>query len=466
MAFTLAILGRPNVGKSTLFNRLCRLRTALVDATPGVTRDRRYGDARLGDLAFRLVDTAGLEDAAPGTIEAAMREQTDRALAEADAALMVIDARAGVTPIDRHFADWLRRAEKPVILVANKCEGALGEAGVMEAWELGLGEPVAISAEHGEGMAGLHAVLAPLVDAAAARDARAADAAVGPGGSEEPEEGAEGEEGEDKELLLAIVGRPNVGKSTLLNRLVGEARVITGPEPGVTRDAISVAWEWQGRPIRLIDTAGLRRRGRIQEKLEKLSVGDTLRAIRFAHVAVLVMDANAMPERQDLTIASHVIEEGRALVIAVNKWDAVADRAAAMSKLRDRLEISLPQVRGIPIVTLSALTGEGVERLMPAVARAYDIWTRRVPTGALNRWLDEMLESHPPPMVRGRRLRLRYMTQVKGRPPTFVVFSTRPAELPESYRRYLANGLRETFGLDGVPIRVLLRKGDNPYVDD
>jgi len=344
MAFTLAILGRPNVGKSTLFNRLCRLRTALVDAAPGVTRDRRYGDARLGDLGFRLIDTAGLEDAAPGTIEASMREQTDRALDDADAALLVIDARAGVTPIDRHFADWLRGAHKPVILVANKCEGARGEAGMMEAWELGLGEPVPVSAEHNEGMAGLHLVLAPLVDAANADAAVAAP-------DEAPADG-EDQETEDKELLLAIVGRPNVGKSTLLNRLVGEARVITGPEPGVTRDAISVAWAWRGRPFRLIDTAGLRRRGRIQEKLEKLSVGDTLRAIRFAHVVVLVMDATAMPERQDLTIASHVVEEGRALVIAVNKWDAVAERAAAMRKLTDRLEISLPQVRGIPIITL------------------------------------------------------------------------------------------------------------------
>ncbi|MEE8333853.1 MAG: ribosome biogenesis GTPase Der [Alphaproteobacteria bacterium] len=454
MAFTLAILGRPNVGKSTLFNRLCRLRTALVDAAPGVTRDRRYGDARLGDLKFRLIDTAGLEDAAPGTIEASMREQTDQALDEADAALMVIDARAGVTPIDRHFADWLRHAHKPVILVANKCEGARGESGMIEAWELGLGDPVPISAEHNEGMAELHVILAPLVDAANA-EVEAPEPVV-PDDSEDTEPA-------DKELLLAIVGRPNVGKSTLLNRLVGEARVITGPEPGVTRDAISVAWEWRGRPLRLIDTAGLRRRGRIQEKLEKLSVGDTLRAIRFAHVVVLVVDATAMPERQDLTIASHVIDEGRALVIAVNKWDMVEDRAAAMRKLTDRLEISLPQVRGIPIVTLSALTGEGVDRLMPAVAGAYDIWNKRLTTATLNRWLDDAVERHPPPVVKGRRLRLRYMTQVKGRPPTFVVFSTRPAALPESYRRFLANGLRETFGLDGVPIRVVLRKGENPY---
>ncbi len=455
MAFTLAILGRPNVGKSTLFNRLCRLRTALVDATPGVTRDRRYGEARLGDLRFRLIDTAGLEDAAPGTLQASMREQTDQALDEADAALMVIDARAGVTPDDRHFVAWLRHARKPVILVANKCEGAKGEAGILEAWELGLGDPVPISAEHNEGMAELHVVLAPLIDAADAR-AEALKQAADPGA-------ADAEEPADKELLLAIIGRPNVGKSTLLNRLVGEARVITGPEPGVTRDAISVAWQWRGRPLRLIDTAGLRRRGRIQEKLEKLSVGDTLRAIRFAHVAVLVVDATAMPERQDLTIASHVVDEGRALVIAVNKWDMVEDRAAAMRTLTDRLEISLPQVRGIPIVPLSALTGDGVNRLMPAVAGAYDIWTRRMSTAMLNRWLDDAVERHPPPVVKGRRLRLRYMTQVKGRPPTFVVFSTRPTALPESYRRYLANGLRQTFGLDGVPIRVVLRKGANPY---
>ena len=455
MSFRLVILGRPNVGKSTLFNRLCGVRAALVDPTPGVTRDRRVGQASLGDLEFQVIDTAGLEETPDGIMEGEMQHQTQLAIAEADAALLVIDARAGVTPVDRHFADLLRKITIPVLLIANKCEGQAGAPGLYEAYELGLGEPTGISAEHGEGLVDLYDVVAPLIDA-----------------SQESNEALEDEGSEDSleaelgPLQLAIVGRPNVGKSTLLNSLLGENRVITGPEPGVTRDAISVDWEWRGEQIKIFDTAGLRRRSRVQEKLEKLSAADTMRAVKFAHVAVLVLDGTTMAERQDLTIAEHVIEEGRALIIAVNKWDLVDDRAAALNKLMDRLERSLPQVRGIPIVTMSALTGKDIDKLMPAVKKAFDIWNIRLPTGPLNRWLEDILDNHPPPLSKGRRLRLRYITQVKGRPPTFAVFSSRPSDFPESYRRYLVNSLRETFGLDGVPIRLNLRGGKNPYVKD
>jgi GTPase len=459
MPITVAILGRPNVGKSTLFNRLCGLRIALVDPTPGVTRDRRSGNAALGDLRFEVIDTAGLDNAETGSIEASMQAQTERALADADVGLMLIDARAGVTPMDRHFTDWLRKSSIPIILVANKCEGKGTQSGLFEAFELGLGEPIAMSAEHGEGMADLYEVLAPFAD----RKTEEEDAASAEDGSEEA--GAD-EEGSSGPLQLAIIGRPNVGKSTLLNRLLGDERVITGPEPGVTRDAISVSWEWQGQEIKLIDTAGLRRRARIQKKIEKLSAADTIRAIRFSNVAILVLDGTTMAERQDLTIADHVNHEGRALIIAVNKWDLVKDRKAAMKTLQDRLSISLPQLRGIPIVTLSAVTGEGIGKLIPAVLKSFKIWNTRLPTGPLNRWLDDVLEHHPPPLSRGRRLRLRYITQAKARPPTFAVFTSRPADIPESYRRYLVNSLRETFSLDGVPIRVNFRGGKNPYVSD
>jgi len=455
MAGTVAILGRPNVGKSTLFNRLCGVRAALVDPTPGVTRDRRTGQAKLGDLRFAVIDTAGLEDAESGTLEAAMQAQTRRALDEADVGLLLIDARAGITPIDRYVADVLRKAPIPILLVANKCEGKASEAGVYEAYGLGLGDPIPISAEHGEGMADLFDALAPYLSDDAPGDA-ATEPADGDGGDMRP----------DGPLQLAIVGRPNVGKSTLVNRLIGDERVVTGPEPGITRDAIAISWEWRGRAIRLIDTAGMRRRARIQEKLEKLSVADSLRAIRFAHVVVLVLEATTLLERQDLAIADHVIGEGRALVIAVNKWDLTMDRDAALERLRDRLQTSLPQVRGIPVVTLSALTGDGIGRLMPAVVRAFDIWNTRLPTGPLNRWLDDVLDRHPPPMVQGRRLRLRYVTQVKGRPPTFVIFASRPSDLPESYRRYLVNSLREIFGLDGVPVRINLRRVRNPFAPE
>ena len=447
MPFSVAIVGRPNVGKSTLFNRLVGRRLALVDETPGVTRDRRTGDAHLGDLRFTVIDTAGFEEARGDSLPARMRAQTERAVAEADLALLLIDARAGVIPLDAEFANLLRKSPTPVVLVANKCEGRLGATGVIDAFALGFGEPVAISAEHGEGLADLYDAIAPYAAAAGAEEAPAADEETGV-------------------LQLAIVGRPNVGKSTLINRLLGEERLLTGPEPGITRDAIAVAWRTRGRDIRLVDTAGLRRRARVAEKLEKLSVEDTLRAIRFAQVVVLVLDANDMLERQDLTIARLVIDEGRALVIAANKWDLVMDKTAALARLRDRIETSLPQLRGLRPVTISALAGKNLDRLLDAVLAAYELWNRRVPTAALNRWLGDAVEAHPPPLVAGRRLKLRYGAQIKTRPPTFALFVSRPEKLPDSYSRYLVNSLRDSFDLPGVPIRLQLRKGKNPYAPE
>jgi len=443
MPLTVAILGRPNVGKSTLFNRLAGKRLALVDDTPGVTRDRREAEAALGDLRFRIIDTAGLDDAAPGELTARMQAQTERALEDSDAVLFVVDARAGVMPLDRHFADRLRRAGKPVILVANKAEGqAYAEA--FEAFALGMGDLVAISAEHGEGMAELYAALAPLADQAT--------------GDAAPPEG-------ERPLQLAIVGRPNVGKSTLVNRLLGMERMLTGPEPGITRDAIATRMLWHGRPVRLIDTAGLRRRPKIEGKLERLSAADTERAIRYAEIVVLVVDATMPLERQDLTIARHVAEEGRALVLAANKWDLVAEKQATLANLKEALGEQLPQLAGLQAVTLSALTGAGIARLMPAVAAAEAAWNKRIPTPRLNRLLAAAQERHPPPLVAGRRLRLRYATQVNVRPPTFALFASKPGELPDSYRRYLTNLLRDTFDLPGVPIRMMLRKAKNPYAE-
>ena len=447
MALTVAIIGRPNVGKSTLFNRLVGQRLALVDDTPGVTRDRREGEAALGDLRFRVIDTAGLDEAAAGSLGARMQEQTARALADADVALFVVDARAGLTPLDRHFADWLRRGKTPVLLVANKAEGRAAGSGIFEAFALGLGEPIAISAEHGEGMAELYSALARFSEAEPAHPEADAPAV------------------RERPLQLAVIGRPNVGKSTLVNRLLGEERLLTGPEAGITRDAIATLWHWRGRTVRLIDTAGLRRRARVEEKLEKLSVADTLRAIRFAEIVVLVVDATQGIEKQDLLIAEMVEEEGRALVIAVNKWDLVQDKSAAQRQLRDRLERSLPQLQGLRPVTLSALSGAGIAKLMPAVVETYEAWNRRIPTPRLNRWLAHVQERHPPPLVSGRRLKLRYMAQANTRPPTFALFASKPGELPETYRRYLVNLLREDFDLPGVPIRVMLRKGDNPFAD-
>ena len=442
MSFTVAIVGRPNVGKSTLFNRLAGKRLALVDDTPGVTRDWREGEGRIADLEFRVLDTAGLEDVADDSLAGRMRRQTEQALETADVALLLIDARAGVTPLDEHFARLLRKGRAPVVLVANKCEGRAGEAGLSEAFQLGLGEPVAVSAEHGEGMADLFQALLPFA------------------GDETADE-ADG--GEGAPVQLAIVGRPNVGKSTLVNRLIGEDRLLTGPEAGITRDAISIDWEYDGRRLRLVDTAGLRRRARVAGKVEKLSGGDARRAIRFAQVVVVLLDARDLLEKQDLTIARHVVEEGRALVIAANKWDIVKDRKAALKALGERLEDSLPQVRGVPVVTISALEGRNLDKLMRAVFRIYDIWNRRVATAKLNEWLGFMTEAHPPPTAAGRRIKLRYATQIKSRPPTFAIFTSRPEDLPESYVRYLVNGLRADFGLDGVPLRILLRKGKNPY---
>jgi GTPase len=444
MGLTVAIVGRPNVGKSTLFNRLVGQRLALVDETPGVTRDRREGEAALGDLRFRVIDTAGLEEAEAGSLLARMQEQTAHALGHADLALFLIDARTGITPLDRHFAQVLRQGKTPVVLVANKAEGRGGDSGVYEAFALGLGEPVSISAEHGEGMAELYAALAPLAD----RHAPAPEAAA---------------EARDRPLQLAIVGRPNVGKSTLINRLLGEERVLTAPEAGTTRDAIATLWQWQGRAIRLIDTAGLRRRPKVTEKLEKLSVADTLRAIRFAEVVVLVVDATQGLEKQDLSIAEMVEEEGRALVLAINKWDVVEDKPAALRLLRDRVERSLPQLLGLHFVTLSARTGAGLAKLLPGVLAAHAAWNKRISTPVLNRWLAQVQARHPPPLVSGRRLKLRYMAQANIRPPTFALFASKPADLPETYRRYLVNLMREKFDLPGVPIRMMLRKGDNPY---
>lgn len=473
MTFTIAIVGRPNVGKSTLFNRLVGKRLALVDDQPGVTRDRREGEGRIAGLDFRLFDTAGLEDADAASMEGRMQRQTETALDDADLALMLIDGRAGVTPLDRHFAGWLRRRNGPVLLLANKCEGSAGDSGLAEAWALGLGEPLAVSAAHGEGLVALHDGILAAMEEHAARNyvppvsVNEAEAEADVDAADGDEPGAEFDEDDDEHdgiLQLAILGRPNAGKSTLVNRLLGEERQITGPEPGLTRDAIGIAWQWREQAIRLIDTAGLRRQARVTEKLEKLAADDAVRAMEYAQVVVLLLDARAPLERQDLNIARRTLDEGRALVVAANKWDLISDRNAGMGQLRDRLETSLTQARGVPVVTLSALTGRGVEKLLPTVTKVYEHWQQRISTAALNRWLKDMTESHPPPLGQhGRRIRLRYMTQAKTRPPTFVIFSNLPDDLPDAYVRYLQNGLREHFDMPGVPLRMLFRKQDNPY---
>ena len=462
--FTIALVGRPNVGKSTLFNRLIGRRHALVDDTPGVTRDRREGAGRLADLHFQVVDTAGLEEADPESLAGRMRAQTERAIADADLVLMMVDARSGIMPLDEHFARLLRRRGDKVVLLANKSEGAAARAGLFEAFSLGLGEPVAISAEHNEGMADLYEAIRARMPEEPAEEKN--ENAVLEDGSP-PEEGVDIWQDRDRPRVvrMAVVGRPNVGKSTQVNAILGEDRLLTGPEAGITRDAIEVEWRYRDRPLKLVDTAGLRRRARVMEKLEKLSVEDTRRAIQFAHVVVLVLDAQMMLEKQDLTIARMVIEEGRALVIAANKWDAVTDREQALRDLRDRFEISLPQVKGAPYSTVSALRGRNLDKLFDAVFAVYDVWNTRISTARLNRWLSQKTEAHPPPLARGRRIRLRYMTQIKARPPTFAAFVSLPEELPEAYTRYLVNGLREDFDLPGTPIRFITRKGKNPYAD-
>jgi GTP-binding protein len=446
MSFTVAIVGRPNVGKSTLFNRLVGRRLALVDDEPGVTRDRREGEARLGDLSFKVIDTAGLEHAERESLSARMQAQTAAAMAQADVVLFVVDARAGATPADRTFADLVRRSGKPSILVANKSEGRAGEAGALEAYSLGLGEPIAISAEHGEGLADLY-------------DAVRAALPVATAEAEEPQTPA----ADDHAIRIAVVGRPNTGKSTLINRLLGDERLLTGPEAGITRDAIAVDLEWRGRRLRIHDTAGLRRRPRISEKLEKLSVADALNAIRFAEVVIVLIDAQTPFEEQDMRIVDLVEREGRAIVIGINKWDLIEAEPGAQTRLRQQTDRMLPQIKGVPIVTLSAQRGTGVDRLMAAVLESYAVWNRRVPTAALNRFLAKATEAHPPPALHGRRSRLDYITQAKSRPPTFVLFSSRAAALPETYRRYLVNGLRESFDLPGTPIRLAVRAKPNPY---
>jgi GTP-binding protein len=448
MSFTFAIIGRPNVGKSTLFNRLVGQKLALVDDQPGVTRDRREGQARLGDLEFTIIDTAGLDEGARGSLTARMQEQTEAAIAAADALFFVIDARIGLTPTDRSFADFARRADKPVLLLANKSEGKHGEVGAMESYALGLGDPIQISAEHGEGLGELYDALRDLMPEPADEDDDA--------DADEDDDGS-------RPIRVAIVGRPNAGKSTMINQLLGEERLLTSPEAGTTRDSISVEIDFKGRPFRVFDTAGLRRRSRIEEKLEKLSVADALRAVRFAEVVVLMLDAQTKFEEQDLRIADLIEREGRALVIAVNKWDLMGSRANQVGALRAEVDHWLPQVRGVPIVAVSGLMGEGIDRLMKGIEDAYAVWNRRISTSALNRWFEHAVGANPPPAVSGRRLKLNYITQAKARPPSFVLFCSRADAVPESYLRYLINSIRENFELPGTPIRITLREKANPF---
>src|SRR6476469_1877215 len=446
MSFTVAIVGRPNVGKSTLFNRLVGRRLALVDDRPGVTRDRREGEARLGDIEFTVIDTAGLEESAAESLSGRMRAQTETAIAQADAIFFMIDARVGPLPADRAFAELTRKSGKPTVLIANKSEGTAGAAGRLEAYALGLGEPIPISAEHNEGLADRYDALRAALPA---ETVAAAQAAAEPSAAHA--------------IRVAIVGRPNAGKSTLINRLIGEERLLTSPEAGTTRDAIAVDLDWQDRKFKLYDTAGLRRRSRIDEKLEKLSVADALNAVRFAEVVVVLLDVASAFEEQDQRIADLVEQEGRAIVIAVNKWDLKDKTAGAISKLREQAEEKLTQLKGVPLVAVSGLTGEGLDRLMQAIVDGYDVWNKRIPTSGLNRWFEHAVSAHPPPAVSGRSLRLNYITQPKSRPPSFVVFCTRADAVPDGYKRYLLNSLRDTFDLPGTPIRLALREKDNPY---
>ncbi|KQT32185.1 ribosome-associated GTPase EngA [Sphingomonas sp. Leaf412] len=449
---TVAIVGRPNVGKSTLFNRLVGKKLALVDDRPGVTRDRREGDAHLIGLDFRIIDTAGYEDEDPDTLPGRMRRQTQAAVDGADVALFMLDARAGVVPLDEEIARWLRVADTPIVLVANKVEGRSGEQGVLESLALGFGDPVQLSAEHGEGMGDLFEALLPHLDALQIDE-------------EEPDED---EENPDAPLKLAIVGRPNAGKSTLVNRMLGEDRMITGPEAGITRDSIAIDWDWtdpkgRTRQVRLIDTAGMRKRAKVQDKLEKLSVADALHAVDFAEVVVLLLDANLGLEAQDLRIADRVLEEGRALIIALNKWDVAENTSSLFNGVKKALEDGLSQVKGVTVLTVSAATGKGIDPLIQAAFDAREAWSRRVGTGELNRWFERAIEANPPPAPGGKRIKMRYVTQVKSRPPSFVVFGTRVDQLPASYERYLVNSMRRDLGFGGVPVRMMMRAPKNPF---
>ncbi len=501
MPLKIAIVGRPNVGKSTLFNRLAGKQLALVDDQPGVTRDRKEAPGRLADLPLILIDTAGFEDVSDESLEARMRIQTEIAIREAELALFLIDARVGVTAMDERFAQVLRKADLPIVLAANKAEGKAGDGGILEAWGLGMGEPVGLSGAHGEGLAELyasirealgeeafeaakteldaddgdsfnHGILDQLedldIDDPSLTDDRLSAALEAAGIDDEAEQAAIEEaktEAKSRPIRLAIVGRPNAGKSTLINQLVGENRMLTGPEAGITRDSVTLKWTWEGREIRLVDTAGLRKKAKVQEKLEKMSTGETVRSLKYADVVALVMDPEDAFEKQDLQIADLVVREGRAVVFVVSKWDTIENFGMAMKELERRAKEHLPQAKGAPLVTLSGLTGKRVERLMPAVAKTYDDWGARVKTGDLNRWLRYMVERNPPPSVNGRRIKPRYMAQIKARPPTFVLMASRGKQMPEQYKRYLVNGLREAFELPGVPIRLFVRQSANPYAD-
>ena len=441
---TVAIVGRPNVGKSTLFNRLVGKRLALVDDRPGVTRDRREGEAKLLGLDFRVIDTAGFEDEDPQTLPGRMRQQTEAAVRSADAALFLIDAREGLTPLDEEIARWLRVETTPVVVVANKAEGRAAESGIFEAFRLGLGDPIAFSAEHGEGVADLFEALRPHVEHEHFDD----------DGDERPGE---------HPLSLAVVGRPNAGKSTLVNRMLGEERMITGPEAGITRDSISLEWQWQGRSVRLVDTAGLRKRAKIDDKLERLSAADTRRAIDYAEVVVLLLDATRGLESQDLRIADQVIEEGRALILALNKWDVAENASALFNGVKAALAEGLSQLRDVPLLTVSGKTGKGTDTILEVAFELREAWSKRVPTGELNRWFEEAVAANPPPAPKGKRIKLRYITQVKSRPPSFVVFGNRLEELPDSYRRYLLNAMRRDLKLGPVPLRLDFRGRSNPF---